>query len=125
MIRRPPRATRTDTLFPYTTLFRSTYDGETEDYGISGELNWTLGNVNMTAITAYRRYENNKASDTDYTGVDILYRAPGPDAGARRFKTFTQELRFKDRKSVVSGKSVSVRVDLGGIRIIKNKQISY
>src|SRR3546814_10333822 len=24
MIRRPPRATRTDTLFPYTTLFRST-----------------------------------------------------------------------------------------------------
>src|SRR3546814_6266760 len=28
MIRRPPRATRTDTLFPYTTLFRS---GRVED----------------------------------------------------------------------------------------------
>src|SRR3546814_9426099 len=27
MIRRPPRSTRTDTLFPYTTLFRSTDDG--------------------------------------------------------------------------------------------------
>src|SRR3546814_13235873 len=26
MIRRPPRSTRTDTLFPYTTLFRSTPD---------------------------------------------------------------------------------------------------
>src|SRR3546814_13810624 len=26
MIRRPPRSTRTDTLFPYTTLFRSGYD---------------------------------------------------------------------------------------------------
>src|SRR3546814_9610057 len=25
MIRRPPRSTRTDTLFPYTTLFRSVY----------------------------------------------------------------------------------------------------
>src|SRR3546814_3799559 len=25
MIRRPPRATRTDTLFPYTTLFRSSH----------------------------------------------------------------------------------------------------
>src|SRR3546814_19075626 len=24
MLRRPPRSTRTDTLFPYTTLFRST-----------------------------------------------------------------------------------------------------
>src|SRR3546814_15811747 len=29
-----------------------------------------------------------------------------------------------DRKSVVSGKSVSVRVDLGGRRIIKNKNIN-
>src|SRR3546814_20623341 len=27
MIRRPPRYTRTDTLFPYTTLFRSLLDG--------------------------------------------------------------------------------------------------
>src|SRR3546814_15050263 len=26
MIRRPPRSTRTDTLFPYTTLFRSDHD---------------------------------------------------------------------------------------------------
>src|SRR3546814_3502403 len=26
MIRRPPRSTRTDTLFPYTTLFRSRYN---------------------------------------------------------------------------------------------------
>src|SRR3546814_1922731 len=26
MIRRPPRSTRTDTLFPYTTLFRSLWD---------------------------------------------------------------------------------------------------
>src|SRR3546814_6299919 len=27
MIRRPPRSTRTDTLFPYTTLFRSSDQG--------------------------------------------------------------------------------------------------
>src|SRR3546814_1384532 len=27
MIRRPPRSTRTDTLFPYTTLFRSVHAG--------------------------------------------------------------------------------------------------
>src|SRR3546814_21180840 len=30
-------------------------------------------------------------------------------------------LQWRDRKSVVSGKSVSVRVDLGGRRIIKKK----
>src|SRR3546814_698325 len=29
MIRRPPRSTRTDTLFPYTTLFRSGWIAET------------------------------------------------------------------------------------------------
>src|SRR3546814_11115742 len=28
MIRRPPRSTRTDTLFPYTTLFRSPHLGQ-------------------------------------------------------------------------------------------------
>src|SRR3546814_2055117 len=32
MIRQPPRSTRTDTLFPYTTLFRSVQVGE----GIEG-----------------------------------------------------------------------------------------
>src|SRR3546814_3379945 len=31
MIRRPPRSTRTDTLFPYTTLFRSVSDPDRSD----------------------------------------------------------------------------------------------
>src|SRR3546814_8145166 len=31
MIRRPPRSTRTDTLFPYTTLFRSKTVGRAKD----------------------------------------------------------------------------------------------
>ncbi|MBX7484141.1 TonB-dependent receptor [Qipengyuania qiaonensis] len=85
----------------YVTPGRS-YAGETEDYGISGELNWDFGNITLTSITGYREYSNNQASDTDYTQVDILYRAPGDDAGAREFKTFTQEFRlngtaFNDR----------------------------
>src|SRR3546814_560262 len=33
MIRRPPRSTRTDTLFPYTTLFRSEYKRKLEQDG--------------------------------------------------------------------------------------------
>src|SRR3546814_8278658 len=32
MLRRPPRATRTDTLFPYTTLFRSDWSNRSRPY---------------------------------------------------------------------------------------------
>src|SRR3546814_18241837 len=34
MIRRPPRSTRTDTLFPYTTLFRSREFGDQLEGGM-------------------------------------------------------------------------------------------
>src|SRR3546814_2310509 len=36
MIRRPPRSTRTDTLFPYTTLFRSV-DGREVEVCLAGQ----------------------------------------------------------------------------------------
>src|SRR3546814_10454309 len=39
MIPRPPRSTRTDTLFPYTTLFRSPGDGLRDMFGNVWE--WT------------------------------------------------------------------------------------
>src|SRR3546814_11832077 len=41
MIRRPPRSTRTDTLFPYTTLFRSRAESPQEIFRELG----TLGEV--------------------------------------------------------------------------------
>src|SRR3546814_6929534 len=42
MIRRPPRSTRTDTLFPYTTLFRSEDRVEAGPFGLLDELSDTL-----------------------------------------------------------------------------------
>lgn len=78
----------------YPSAGRS-YAGETTDWGISLETSWESGAVELTSITAYREYDNNQASDTDYTGVDILFRAPGDDAGSRRFETFSQELRLQ------------------------------
>src|SRR3546814_1810904 len=36
MIRRPPRSTRTDTLFPYTTLFRSAVGCDAQDVDVAG-----------------------------------------------------------------------------------------
>jgi len=71
------------------------YAGQTEDFGASIEVNAEIGTMNLTSITGYREYSNFQASDTDYTQVDILYRAPNKNAGAREFKTFTQELRLQ------------------------------
>ena len=78
----------------YVTPGRS-YAGETEDYGAALELNWDFGGARLTSITGYRDYSNTQGSDTDYTQIDLLYRAPGPNAGAREFRTFTQELRLQ------------------------------
>src|SRR3546814_677209 len=41
MIRRPPRSTRTDTLFPYTTLFRSPYDADDPPGERTASIEWT------------------------------------------------------------------------------------
>src|SRR3546814_16128888 len=42
MIRRPPRSTRTDTLFPYTTLFRSPSGGDSSG-ALSGCVSMPVG----------------------------------------------------------------------------------
>lgn len=65
----------------------------TEDWGVSGELNWALGNIDLTSITAYRDWKSTAAIDADFNALDILYR-PGQD---REFKTFSQELRLQGK----------------------------
>src|SRR3546814_2682453 len=63
MIRRPPRSTRTDTRFPYTTLFRSLQVGDTITVSILGreieakiasfrEINWDTMGFNFVVIFA-------------------------------------------------------------------------
>src|SRR3546814_16874289 len=47
---------------------------------------------------------------------------PHPARALRRAGRLRAGLRDRDRKGGVSGKSVSVRVDLGGCRIIKKKK---
>jgi len=69
------------------------YEGDTEDYGVSLEVNWDLGGANLTSITGYRDYTSGQPGDIDYSAVDILYRAaPGVE---RQFQTFSQELRLQ------------------------------
>ncbi|HEX6218352.1 MAG TPA: TonB-dependent receptor plug domain-containing protein, partial [Sphingomicrobium sp.] len=71
-----------------------TYEGETTDWGASLHIDYDFGGATLTSITAYRDYINYFPSDTDYTNVDILFRADDDNA-FREFNTFTQEVRLQ------------------------------
>src|SRR3546814_15080745 len=70
MTRRPPRSTRTDTLFPYTTLFRSRV---AERHGLGAP----LGSHHLDALRARER--GSSGDDTDASGGEQLV-----DAGPQR-----------------------------------------
>lgn len=67
------------------------YGEQVKDYGGSAEINWDLGNVNMTSITAYRKWGANRDQDIDFSGIDRAYR----DDYRVDLTDFTQELRFQ------------------------------
>src|SRR3546814_4544162 len=52
MIRRPPRSTRTDTLFPYTTLFLSTAAPAPDGHGQGGHADPTASHAQMEGLFA-------------------------------------------------------------------------
>src|SRR3546814_10318972 len=61
MIRRPPRSTRTDTLFPYTTLFRSVFMAIAG--GRSCNFTVTVPNITGAPICVWRKNISPTASD--------------------------------------------------------------
>src|SRR3546814_1379407 len=62
MIRRPPRSTRTDTLFPYTTLFRSAAAGDDAFF------NGRTGGVQrvVDAVLAFLHFNFSRAANLDH-----------------------------------------------------------
>src|SRR3546814_20007794 len=117
MIRRPPRSTRTDTLVPYTTLFRS------------------------SSSSLLRCARNDEITDGKGIGAQHVRGdgAPGSSRAQPRLSPPLIEhlighhrgreggveavgLAQQDRKSVVEGKSVAERVVLGGGRNLKKKK---
>src|SRR3546814_15750693 len=156
MIRLPPRSTRTDTLFPYTTLFRSRllfgslgrldgfplgvavlavgpfakdmgvaadhFFGDAVDDVLQGEMASLFRHAAMEGhlqqqvaqFVAQRRH------------IVALYGLGNLIGFLNRIGRAAREVLFgvpgtAARKSVVEGKSVSVRVDPGGRRLIKKK----
>src|SRR3546814_2067190 len=64
MIRRPPRSTRTDTLFPYTTLFRSYFENWKADRSEAEvRADWIARAKETTRENARRRAEYQKLAD--------------------------------------------------------------
>src|SRR3546814_19418633 len=117
MIRRPPRSTRTDTLFPYTTLFRSCWWRWAES--------WRRSSPGGSTACARRRYaKKNEKKTKPPVRVKAKARTSSDSCGiaaADERSKLSSHLRI-DRKRVVEGKSVSVRVDLGGREIHKTKK---
>src|SRR3546814_5336858 len=60
MIRRPPRYTRTDTLFPYTTLFRSRAVREGDVYRVTGNKTWITHAARSDVMTLLARTDANE-----------------------------------------------------------------
>lgn len=58
--------------------------------GISGEFNWDFGDVTLTAITAFRKYDEDSEIDPDFTNLPLT-QGRFFDRG---YETFTQEIRF-------------------------------
>src|SRR3546814_19008442 len=77
MIRRPPRSTRTDTLFPYTTLFRSEQAAFNGRRDPSGDRNRLFTNArhsqNTYASTSPPTFWSRaSASDSTHLGVETM-----------------------------------------------------
>src|SRR3546814_3736520 len=82
MIRRPPRSTRTDTLFPYTTLFRSRQlAGRRSGADLSGDL--------LQRHSFGLRRHHRGAGTQDRGSVHVY----GRSAAARRSEEHTSELQ--------------------------------
>src|SRR3546814_9889464 len=62
MIRRPPRSTRTDTLFPYTTLVRSAAVAGARTGVASLRANYRQGQAELTAAQDKLRYAEREAA---------------------------------------------------------------
>src|SRR3546814_11997270 len=135
MIRRPPRSTRTDTLVPYTTLFRSDQRGtdiphQLVQHGADGLL---IGKIH-TGRPRAADVELGELCRIDCGGAEVSARAkPVPEnllsdpagkaadarkscqvGGQSRTRTAGPHQPSGARKSAGWGKSVSGRVGAGG-----------
>src|SRR3546814_11019667 len=138
MIRRPPRSTLTDTLFPYTTLFRSD-GGRLHPAGGARRHHppgAAPGPERRRGLTrpcrpspppSFRSFSSSCSASCcvsaagSPTGFGSRPSGSATSSSYRRCCCPPLRRPVSDRKSVVLGKGVSVRLNLGVVRTIKKK----
>src|SRR3546814_11047493 len=125
MIRRPPRSTRTDTLFPYTTLFRSVHAVFNAALDIPARRVRVLHHSAIERQHRLRLCRSGKQASPKAHRTSLRPNSAAPcGTGARPGNEVLQKVAMrmpavpiwrsdgkdhKDRKSGVEGKRVSVR----------------
>src|SRR3546814_15538009 len=115
MIRRPPRSTRTDTLFPYTTLFRS----------VAVDLEQLAGHLDVGEVLA----EAGQVLPVDGAAVAVEQAGPGehvaagadrPDVGAAAVG-LTQPAR---KAAGIDGVHLEAAADHHGVARLGSRQVA-
>src|SRR3546814_18301661 len=122
MIRRPPISTRTDTLFPYTTLFRSPggfgFGLRPQQFDLHDPRTGLFLRYRLSSGYHLFRRRADLAADTGATLRPRQCARAARSAGSG----FRPRHGRRAQKSVAWGMRVSVRVDFGGWRSIKKKK---
>src|SRR3546814_13273313 len=117
MIRRPPRSTRTDTLFPYTTLFRSF---ALFVFAADQVLKWfIIGPLNLRAVGTIHLLPIFDLTWTENRGVSMGFLTAGSDMERWLLVGFTATIAtvvavwlWRERRM---GRSAERRVGKGGV----------
>src|SRR3546814_18646568 len=126
MIRRPPSSTRTDTLLPYTTLFRSRRHRRAGPQVSMARAPAGAGGASG-GRRLFRAAGRRSRGGARYTpaggGAWLEDRAASGRSAASQManSSLIASIGLLDRKSVVWGTSVSIRVILRGRPIIQKK----
>lgn len=75
--------------FSFDNFLNAVPFNRNENYGFSGQVDWSLGALSLTSITSYRELTNAFTQDVDFTTADIT-----AETRDQAVNTFTQELRL-------------------------------
>jgi iron complex outermembrane recepter protein len=73
----------------YATAVNGPVINDTDDYGLSLEVNVDLGGATVSSLTSYREFDSFTANDVDFSGADLVHQSVDFSA-----ETWSQELRL-------------------------------